>query len=134
MDGVELNPLKIVENRKGDIFHVIKASSNMFSKFGEAYFSEIKYQEIKGWKLHKEMILNLVVPVGEVQFVIYNGSSYFSIILSKSNYQRLTISPNLWVAFKGLSTKSSLILNIASIEHNPDEAINKNLEEIKYNW
>lgn len=134
MDGVKLNSLKIIDNSKGDIFHVIKSSSDGFSKFGEAYFSEIKYNEIKGWKMHKEMVLNLVAVVGKVQFVVYNGKSFFSTILSKDNYYRLTIEPKLWVAFKGLSKNSNLVLNIASIQHDPRESINKELFEIEYDW
>jgi len=54
--------------------------------------------------------------------------------LSKNNYQRLTISPNLWVAFKGVSSTYNLILNIASIEHDPEEAINIDLQDIIYDW
>ena len=134
MDGVKLNSLKIIDNSKGDIFHVIKSSSDGFSKFGEAYFSEIKYNEIKGWKMHKEMVLNLVAVVGKVQFVVYNGKSFFSTILSKDNYYRLTIEPKLWVAFKGLSKNSNLVLNIATIEHDPRESVNKELFEIEYDW
>ncbi len=134
MDGVKLTSLKVIPNLKGDIFHAIKSSSDGFFKFGEAYFSEIKFNEIKGWKMHKEMVLNLVVAIGEVQFVIFDGKSFFTITLSKNNYQRLTIQPNLWVAFKGLSNSTNLILNIASIEHDPQESLNKELFEIKYDW
>ena len=134
MDGVKLTSLKIINNPKGDIFHIIKSSSEGFSKFGEAYFSEIKFNKIKGWKMHKEMVLNLIVVVGKVQFVVYDGESFFTTILSKNNYKRLTIEPNLWVAFKGLSKNSNIVLNIANIQHNPMESINKELFEIKYDW
>ncbi len=134
MDGIKLTFLKIINNSKGDIFHVIKSSSDSFSKFGEAYFSEIKFNEIKGWKLHKEMVLNLVVPVGEVQFVFYNGKSFFSTTLSKDNYLRLTIEPKIWFAFRGLSNSLNLVLNIANIPHDPTESVNKKLSEIKYDW
>lgn len=134
MDGVKLTSLKIINNSKGDIFHAIKSSSDGFSKFGEAYFSEIKFNKIKGWKMHKEMTLNLVVVVGKVQFVVYDGKSFFSTILSKDNYYRLTVEPKLWVAFKGLSKNMNLVLNIANIQHDPRESVNKELFEIEYDW
>ena len=134
MDGVELYPSRVIIHPKGDILHAIKASSEGFDRFGEVYFSTIKHGEIKGWKKHTKMVLNFLVPVGEVQFVIYNGSNFFTIILSKENYQRLTIAPNLWVAFKGVSENTNLILNVASIEHDPDEAVNVDLEKISYDW
>ena len=44
------------------------------------------------------------------------------ITLGASNYGRLTISPGLWVAFKGKRSGENLIANVASIEHDPNEA------------
>jgi len=134
MDGVTIHPSRVIPHPKGDILHGVKASSDCFEQFGEAYFSTINCGEIKGWKKHTKMVLNFLVPVGEVQFVVYNGTDFFKIILSKENYQRLTIAPNLWVAFKGVSSQTNLILNVASIEHNPDEAENVELEDISYDW
>ena len=65
--------------------------------------------------------------------MIYDGDSFFNVKLSKNNYQRLTIKPNLWLAFRGLSTKN-ILLNLASIEHDPNEAVNIELNKIKYEW
>ena len=81
------------------------------------------------------MLLNLVVPLGEIQFVIYNDitKEYFTVNLSQKNYKRLTISPGLWVAFKGLG-ELNMLLNIASIEHDPLEASNLELDDISYEW
>lgn len=132
MDGVTLTPLKQIYHPKGDIFHAMKKSDVGFESFGEAYFSTIHKDDIKGWKKHTRMTLNLVVPVGEIEFIIYDAqkSEFFSVKLSQNNYQRLTITPNLWVAFKGLD-KYNLLLNLASIEHDPDEAINVEFDSIK---
>ncbi len=130
-----LTPLKQIQNPKGNIYHAMKKSDDGFNGFGEAYFSNIHKDDIKGWKKHTEMILNLVVPVGKIEFVIYdeNKLEYFSVKLSQNNYQRLTVSPGLWMAFRGIA-KESMLLNLASIEHDPNEAINLDLNEIKYAW
>ena len=63
MDGVILTPLKQIYNSKGDIFHAMKKSDKGFNGFGEAYFSTILKGEIKGWKKHTRMTLNIIVPV-----------------------------------------------------------------------
>ena len=63
----------------------------------------------------------------------YNERNYFEVILSKDNYQRLTIAPGLWLAFKGLSKKNTL-LNLASIEHDSNESESMNLYDFDYNW
>jgi len=135
MDGVVLTPLKQIFNQKGDIFHGMKKSDVGFDGFGEAYFSTINKGDIKGWKKHTEMTLNLVVPVGKIEFVVYNEDSkeFLDVVLSSKNYQRLTLKPNLWMAFRGLD-KYNMLLNIANIEHEPMESVNLDITEIKYNW
>ena len=107
MDGVILTPLRQIHNPKGDIFHAMKKSEAGFAGFGEAYFSTINKDDIKGWKKHTKMTLNLIVPVGEIEFVVFNDAldEFFSVKLSQNNYHRLTVKPNLWMAFRGLSDK-----------------------------
>ena len=133
MDGVTLTPLKQITHPKGDVFHAMKASDESFFGFGEAYFSTINKSDIKGWKKHTEMTLNLVVVTGEVELVVYDGTDFFSAKLSKDNYQRLTIEPGLWVAFRGLSDEN-MLLNIASIEHDPSESENVDLGDFNFKW
>ena len=135
MDGVVLTLLKQIHNPKGDIYHAMKKSDDGFDGFGEAYFSTIHQGDIKGWKKHTKMTLNLVVPVGEIEFVIYdeNTKEFFSVKISQDNYQRLTVKPNLWMAFRGMQ-ENSILLNLASIEHNPDEASNIEISKISYEW
>ncbi|PPB57880.1 WxcM-like domain-containing protein [Campylobacter hyointestinalis] len=135
MDGVILTPLKQIYNPKGNIFHAMKNSDIGYLGFGEAYFSIIDQNKIKGWKKHTKMTLNLIVPIGEIEFIIYNekNKDFFSVKLSKNNYQRLTVSPNLWMAFRGIG-EYNMLLNLASIEHDPNEAVNVDLDKIKYEW
>lgn len=140
IDGVVLTSLKKIQHPLGDVFHAMKASEYTFEKFGEAYFSTVNYQAIKGWKKHTEMVLNLVVPVGEIRFVIYDDREgltkghFFDVTLSQDNYQRLTVAPGLWLAFQGVGSNLNLLLNIASLEHNPTEAISITLDKISYDW
>jgi len=134
-----ITPLDIIDNSKGDIMHIIKKSNTGYVDFGEAYITEIKPNTIKGWKRHRKMVLNLVVPIGKVRFVMFDDRDkvnlkFQEVILSKSNYKRLTIPPMVWVGFQGLDSEKSMVLNIASIEHDPFESDNKEIEEIKFNW
>ena len=135
MDGVILTPLKEILHPKGNIYHAIKKSDVGFMGFGEAYFSTVKKDDIKGWKKHTAMTLNIIVPLGEIEFVIYNDSTdeFFNVTLSRKNYQRLSVSPGLWMAFRGLGSEN-MLLNLASIEHDPSEAESKVLSDIDYEW
>jgi len=141
IDGVIVTPLKKILHDKGDIYHALKSTELSFVGFGEAYFSTVYENDVKGWKKHTRMTLNIIVPVGEIEFVLYDDrvaspteSSFQKIFLSQSNYCRLTIPPNVWVGFKGCSSGINLLLNIASIEHDEKESVSVVLDEIKYNW
>jgi dTDP-4-dehydrorhamnose 3,5-epimerase len=88
------------------------------------------------------MTLNFVVPIGIIRFVIFDdreGSStknnFFDVTLSENNYQRITIPPGVWIAFRGVGSKYNLLLNLANLEHNPTEVERKeNLSEITFKW
>ena len=141
IEGVLLTPLKKIPHPKGDIFHAMKKSDPGYVGFGEIYFSTIKSDKIKGWNRHKRMTMNLVVPVGKVAFIIYDDrqkssskGNFIKIELSPDNYQRLTIPPGLWYAFKGKSSGTNLIMDLADIEHGPDEIERWDLDKIDYNW
>jgi dTDP-4-dehydrorhamnose 3,5-epimerase len=141
INDVIITPLKIIEVPGGDVLHAMKRSDEGFVEFGEAYFSMAEPKAIKAWKRHTRMTLNLIVPVGGIRFVIYDDrpesftqSQFQEVTLSKQNYCRLTVPPMVWLGFQGVDESSSMLLNIASILHQPDEADRKNLKEFKFDW
>jgi len=132
IQGISLIPLKIITGESGTVMHNLKKSDSDFAGFGEAYFSTVMHGAIKGWKRHNRMILNITVPVGSIKFIIYDDrkssqskGTYGEVILSPANYFRLTVQPGLWMAFEGVSSGLNLLLNVASIEHDPGEADNR---------
>ena len=141
IDGVTLSPLKVFKASGGDVLRVIKNDESGYFGFGEAYFSSVHSGAVKAWKRHRDMSLNLVVPLGRIRFVIYddrqNSGSYGrfgEIILSIDNYYRLTLPPKLWLGFQGVDEHTSMLLNIANIQHSESEAERKELNEINYDW
>lgn len=128
IEGITVTPLKIISGEKGSVMHALKSFEDDFQGFGEAYFSTIDHNCVKGWKKHTVMISNLIVPVGEILFVFYDdreGSKthgqFQEIFLSPSNYQRLNVQPGIWMAFKGIGKELNLLLNISSTPHDPNE-------------
>jgi len=139
--GVELTKLKIIEHPMGDVFHGLKKSDDGYKGFGEAYFSTIKHKVIKPWKKHVKMTLNLIVPIGEIRFVMHDNrensetnGQFFEVTLSLKNYCRLTVPPNIWVSFQGIGTTDNLLLNIANLEHDPNEIVRGELDLFAYDW
>jgi len=141
LEGMNISNLKILSDDSGSVMHAIKKTDKNFYEFGEVYFSTVLKDSVKAWKLHKEMVLNLVVPVGSVLFNFIDlrqDSKTFNnkckIILSQDPYKRLTVPPNIWFGFKGLSEDLNLICNVANILHNPKEVLRKNIDEIDCDW
>ena len=134
-----LTPLKIIDVEGGNVLHAVKRNDPGFIDFGEAYFSTVETGAIKAWKRHRRMTLNLVVPVGEVRFVMCSSIEeetpiFYEVVLSKKNYYRLTVPPMVWLGFQGLSSESSMLLNVSDIPHDPDESDRVNLENVVFDW
>ena len=141
LEGVSLTPINEIFNKKGNIFHALKATDETFISFGEAYFSNVNYGAIKGWKKHTRMLLNLVVPVGQIRFVLYDDrefsttfKQFWDVEIGEANYQRLSVPPGIFMSFQGIGLHRNMLLNIASIPHDPTESVNKELPEISYSW
>ena len=141
IEGVIVSPLKIIDVEGGDVLHAMKSFDNGYKGFGEAYFSTIKNGIIKGWKRHKDMTLNLIVPKGNVRFVLFDfrddsitKGQFFEVSLSLENYNRLTVPPMIWMGFQGLEEGFSLLLNISNIPHSKSEVEHKELDEIYFDW
>ncbi|MCE0558576.1 dTDP-4-dehydrorhamnose 3,5-epimerase family protein [Motilimonas sp. E26] len=141
IDGLILTKLKKIPHEKGDIFHAMKSSDSGYAGFGEAYFSEVNFREIKGWKKHSEMVLNLVVPLGRIKFVAYDDrplsstyGEFYQTELSADNYCRLTVPHGIWLSFQGIGESRNLLLNLASIPHDPNESEVKSLNDIRFEW
>jgi len=139
IEGCLLTPLKKIPKTGGVVLHALKSSDIGYAGFGEIYFSSAKPGIITDWKLHKRMTLNLVVPLGKIKFVLCDqrdGSptfgNYIEVLLGPSHYYRLTVPPNIWVAFKGVSESESFLANIASLEHDANEAVRAPIEAFDF--
>jgi dTDP-4-dehydrorhamnose 3,5-epimerase len=130
MNPVIVTPLKKIHHPKGDVFHAMKATDPGFSGFGEAYFTTVHNGEVKGWKKHLRMTMNLVTVQGNVRFYFRspNNTDHTSVMAGDSNYVRITVPPGYWVAFEGFGETFNLVLNLADLAHDPTEAENAPIE------
>jgi len=141
IEGLHIVNLKIIKANEGRVLHGLKKSEVQFNKFGEAYFSTIYKDKVKAWKKHNKMSLNLIVPLGEIRFIIYDDRNLSStygkieeIILSDQSYKRLTIPPKVWVGFQGCYEGESFLLNVADMEHDPSEVDRLDVNKINFDW
>jgi len=134
-----VTPLRQIETAGGDVLHAMKQGDMGYECFGEAYFSWVSGGVVKAWKRHTRMTMNVVVPVGQVRFVFRGvngeGTEEFRVEeIGVDRYVRITVPPGIWFGFQGLRTPKSLVLNIASIAHDPSEVERLALSDINYVW
>ena len=131
-----LTPLSRIATTGGDVLHAMKQSDAGYTGFGEAYFSWVSAGAVKAWKRHTRMTMNVVVPVGQVRFVFrLNGTDEFRVEeIGMDRYARITVPPGIWFGFQGLGGPQSLVLNIASIPHDPNEVERLALSDINFVW
>lgn len=140
---VVLTKLRIIEDNRGKVMHMLRNDSSVFKSFGEIYFSTIYKETIKAWHLHKEATLNYACVSGKVKLVLFDeriesptNGIYEEIILSPEDYFLVTIPPNIWNGFKGLEYKESIIANCLNLPHNEKEMVREDpfSNNFKYDW
>ncbi len=141
IDGVLVTPQRRISNPKGEVMHALKRSGPGFIGFAEAYFSTVLPGVTKGWKRHRRVTLNIVVPVGSIRFVIHDDRAesptrgrFLEVALGPHNYARLTVPPRLWTAFRGVGAGTNLLLNIIDEEHDSAEADDVDLSTFGFPW
>lgn len=128
IDGVKVTPLNQILDERGKIMHMMRCDAEGFQGFGEIYFSCVHPGAIKGWHIHKEMVLNYAVPHGNIKFVLFDDrvksptlGQVQEIFLGPDNYCLVTVPPGIWNGFKGIGQEMAIVANCSSIPHRADE-------------
>ena len=130
------NNLQIVDNDKGKIVKFFESNKKKFKEPKEVYFSFIKYNKIKGWKLHLKQSTLISVIFGKIKIVFFdkNFNLIEEFIITSKYPSYILIPPNVWYSFKGLNKSQSIICSLIDMPHNNKEQKNLGLNKIKYKW
>jgi len=143
IDGVHIKPLKKIADERGSIYHMIRSDDEIFEEFGEIYFSKAYPGAIKGWHIHKRMVLNYAVIQGMIKLVLFDDrensktkGNLMEIFMGTDNYVLVKVPKEVWNGFKGIGTEAAIVANCASIPHDPEEISRKNpfSKDIPYEW
>jgi dTDP-4-dehydrorhamnose 3,5-epimerase-like enzyme len=124
LNKIKVIKLNIIKNSKGDILKYLNKNDTYSKKFGETYFSEIKYKSKKGWIFHKKSQSLLTVPFGKVKFTFMDKFKKKKrvIIIGKTKYFLIVLPPKIWFNFTSLD-KLSLVVNTLNNKHNDKETL-----------
>lgn len=143
IDGVLVVPRRQILDERGAIYHFLRNDDPEFQQFGEVYFSWVYPGVIKGWHMHKKMTLNYIVPVGRIKLVLYDErpdsptrGELQEIYLGEGNYQLVQVPPLVWNGFKGIGIQPAMVVNCATLPHDPDEIarLDPFTPDIPYDW
>ena len=139
MKGFKLTKLKKINLPKGNVLKFIDKKNKNFIKFEKVFFSFVNYKSIKAWKMHKKMTLNIVVPIGNVRFVLFEMkknkvSKIEEVKIGQNDYRLLTINPKIWYGFIGISKNPSMIVSLTNMLHDENEMVRENINFFDYNW
>jgi dTDP-4-dehydrorhamnose 3,5-epimerase len=143
IEGVVISPRKIIPDERGRVMHHLKATDPEFERFGEIYFSMVNPGVIKGWHLHREMVINYAVPIGQIKLVLYDDRAgsrtrgeLQELYIGDGNYCLVKVPIGVWNGFKGIGTIPSLVANCATIPHDPNEIerLDPFSPKIPYDW
>lgn len=136
IDGVRVSPRRVIEDPRGDVLHMLKRTDDVFTQFGEMYFSKIQPGQQKAWRRHREAISQLAVPVGTVHFVLmddratsHTRGERSDVTIGEYSYSLLTIPPMVWYAFENAGATTALIGSCSSLPHDPNESERRELSD-----
>jgi len=144
IDGVVFAPRRIIQGAQGEVKHILKSTDPEYGEevpFGEVYVSTVHVGVTKAWKLHTKSTSRLTVLDGSIKFVLCDkreSSSTFEqideIVMDASHYGLLVIPPNIAYGWQNLSEQTSVLLNVSSLPHDPEEAKQIEFGDILYDW
>ncbi len=143
IDGVIVEPLKQIVDKRGKVMHMLRADSPLFKNFGEIYFSVVNQGIVKAWKKHLRMTQYFAVPVGKIKLVLFDNRSNSHTFgkmdileIGEDNYCLVKILPLIWYGFQGISSMPALIANCTDMPHNPNEVdrLDPLDKTIPYDW
>lgn len=143
IDGVEIFPLKRIQDERGMVMHMLKNSDPHFEKFGEIYFSVVYPGVIKAWHLHSRMTINYAVVVGNIKLVVFDQrpdskthGQLQEIYVGQVNYQLVRVPPGVVNGFTSVGGEKAIVANCADIPHDPGEItrIDPFTPTIPYDW
>ena len=121
---IKIINLKKINKKDGDLLKYLDKKNKYFKKFGETYFSKIKYKKFKGWFKHKKNKCFITVPMGSVEINFKLKSKIKKITINDSSYKLVIIYPGTWYSFYSLS-KNSIIVNTLDNIYEDHEVIKK---------
>jgi len=145
IDGVFKKELKVLTDERGRLSEILRSDDEIFSKFGQVYFTTAYPGVVKAWHYHKLQTDYFCTVRGMTKLVLYdprkNSPTYKLInefIIGDHNPMLITIPPMVYHGFTTISDHEAIMINIPTEPYNhqvPDEyRLDPYTNDIPYDW
>jgi dTDP-4-dehydrorhamnose 3,5-epimerase len=145
LDGVRVQPLKLLPNARGRLMEVQRADDAIFPGFGQAYITSTYPGVVKAWYRHNKQIDQISVIKGLLKLVLFDArpdspssNRLEEIVMGELAPKLVQIPPGLWHGFQAIGPDETFLLHLNSTAANladPDEErIPFDDPRIPYHW
>jgi len=145
IEGVKIKELKIIPDERGRLMEILRSDDELFEKFGQVYMTTVKPGIVKAWHYHKLQRDNFCCVKGEIRLGLYDArkksltfGKTMDMSLSLDEPKLVSIPPNVYHGFKGMSDEESIVINAPTEAYNHAEPDEQRLDpyknDIPFNW
>ena len=145
LDGVRVQPLKLLPNARGRLMEVQRADDPGFPGFGQVYITSTYPGVIKAWYRHREQIDQLAAIKGLLKLVLFDDRAESptkgrseEIFLGELAPKLVQIPPGVWHGFQAVGPDECFVLHLNSRVFDaaqPDEdRLPPDSGDIPYRW
>jgi len=145
IDGVIIQPLKVVPDERGRLMEIMRRDDDFFSGFGQVYLSTVFPGVVKAWHYHNVQEDRFTCVRGMVKAVLYDDREASSsrgllneFYVGEHNPRLVVIPPGVYHGWKCISECEAYVINIPSEPYNrvdPDEyRVDPHDGGIPYDW
>ena len=145
IEGVKIKKLKVIPDDRGRVMEIFRKDDEAFQKFGQVYMTTVYKDIVKAWHYHCIQTDNFACIKGKIRLGLYdarkNASTYKQtqeFIMSLEEPILVSIPPNVYHGFKGLSDEEAIVINTPTEPYNhstPDEyRVDAFKSDIPFDW
>lgn len=112
----------LIKNKLGDIIKIFNINNN-FEKIKEIYLTSVKKNKIKGWNMHINNTIKLLLVYGKVKMYFYKKNLTIKKEIVNYNQKKIiVIKPKTKFAFEGLGN-FNIFLSMSTGVYDKNEII-----------
>jgi dTDP-4-dehydrorhamnose 3,5-epimerase len=136
IEGVRTKPLRLIPDQRGYVMEVLRDDDELFSGFGQCYFSATFPGIVKAWHAHRIQTDNFACVQGNVCVGLFDDRAdsptrgqVDRLVLGELNRTLVQIPPGVWHGWVCLGTETALVLNVPTEHYNPADP-----DELRRPW